>query len=140
MSRIYIPKSIRDEVERLSKGCCEYCKYLQMFSPSKFVNEHIIPLALGGTNELMTLAKACAACNSSKYIAITAFDPVTQESVSLFHPRQQDWNDHFKWSEDLLYMEGITPTGRVTIIRLKTNRQELVNLRKALIGWGHPPE
>lgn len=60
--------------------------------------------------------------------------------VSLFHPRKDNWKDHFKWSDDFLFMEGVTPTGRATIIRLKTNRTAIVNLRKILIGNGHPPE
>ena len=139
MNRTYIPKAIRDEIERLSRGCCEYCKYLQMYSPSKFANEHIIPLVLGGTNELSNLAKACSACNSSKYTAINALDPETNETVPLFHPRKDNWEEHFQWSDDLLEMEGLTPIGRATILRLKTNRPEIVNLRRVLIGLGHPP-
>lgn len=139
MANVYIPKHIQDEVERLSKGCCEYCKYLQMYSPSKFVNEHIIPLILGGSSEVSNLAKACSACNGSKYTAITAIDPITNKIVPLFHPRKQIWEDHFRWSKNLLLMEGITPTGRATILKLKTNRPRLINLRRVLIGLEHPP-
>ena len=43
MARAYTPKQIRDELERLSNECCEYCKYIQAYSPSKFATEHIIP-------------------------------------------------------------------------------------------------
>ncbi|MEM8529053.1 MAG: HNH endonuclease [Bacteroidota bacterium] len=124
----------------MAKGCCEYCKCLEKFSPSEFTNDHIIPISLGGTNDLMNLARACQACNGSKYTATTAIDPISGEEVPLFHPRKEDWNDHFKWTTDLLRMEGISPTGRATIIRLKTNRPALINLRQLLINNGHPPD
>lgn len=88
----------------------------------------------------MNLARACQACNGSKYTATTAIDPISGEEVPLFHPRKEDWNDHFKWTTDLLRMEGISPTGRATIIRLKTNRPALINLRQLLINNGHPPD
>ena len=98
------------------------------------------PHSLGGTNELLNLAKACDACNGSKHTAISAPDPLTNQAVPLFHPRKDNWHDHFKWSDDLLRMEGLTPIGRATIARLKTNRPAIVNLRRVLIGFGHPPD
>lgn len=139
MPRPYIRKAILKELDNLAKGYCEYCKCIEDYIPGRNAIEHIIPIKLGGSSELENLAKACDACNGSKHIATTAHDPVTNQIVSLFHPRKNKWNNHFKWSKDLLKMEGITPIGRATIIRLKTNRIETVNLRSILIGHGHPP-
>lgn len=65
---------------------------------------------------------------------------MTNQIVPLFHPRNDDWYAHFKWRDDFLIMEGLTPTGRATIIVLDTNNQEIINLRRVLIGHGHPPE
>ena len=104
-----------------------------------FKNEHVLPLVLGGTSELNNLAKACDACNGAKHIAIQAFDPLTNKVVPLFHPRKEDWHDHFKWSNDLLTIEGLTPSGRATIIRLKMNEEAHMNIRSVTIGKGHPP-
>lgn len=140
MPKIYLPKAVQKELDKLANGCCEYCKYLQFYSPVRFSNEHIIPLIQNGTNDLENLAKACQACNNSKHTAISALDSITNEVVPLFHPRKDNWNEHFKWSDDLLTMVGLTPTGRATIIRLKTNRQRIQNFRKIAIGGGHPPD
>lgn len=139
MPNTYIPVELVREVEQLAQGCCEYCKCLQDFSPAKFPTDHIVPLVLGGRSEVGNLAKACVACNGSKHAATSATDPLTGQAAPLFHPRKDDWHEHFQWSGDLLRMEGLTPTGRATIERLKTNRAETVNLRRVLIGQGHPP-
>jgi len=61
--------------------------------------------------------------------------------VLLFHPRKQEWNDNFEWSEDLLEILAKTATGRVTVKELKLNREELRNLREILAQLGkHPPK
>ncbi len=86
------------------------------------------------------MARACDVCNGSKYIAPTAIDPKSNKTVPLFHPRKDNWHAHFKWSDDLLKMEGLTSIGRATINRLKTNRKEIMNLRSVLIGHRHPPD
>ncbi len=140
MPKTYISKKDKNHIIERSGRCCEYCKCLQDYSSSSFACEHIILLALNGNNDLDNLANACGNCNGSKHAAISALDPITNQIVPLFHPRKDNWNDHFKWSHDLLKMEGLTPTGRATIIRLKTNRQENLNLRSVLIGKGHPPK
>ena len=139
MARKYIPVSIERELSKLAKGCCEYCKCLEMYMPNDLNTEHIIPITLEGGNLLKNLAKACFKCNILKHTAITALDPITNQTVPLFHPRKDNWDDHFQWSKDLLKIEGISSTGRTTIILLQTNRQSLINLRSVLIGKGHPP-
>jgi 5-methylcytosine-specific restriction endonuclease McrA len=139
-SKTYIPKTTQNRLDKLAKGCCEYCKQLQKYLTSKLQNEHIQPQTLGGTSDLDNLAKACEACNNSKHTATSAFDPVTNQIVPLYHPRKDNWQDHFKWSTDLLRMEGLTSTGRATIIRLKTNREAHINIRRVTIGKGHPPD
>jgi hypothetical protein len=79
-------------------------------------------------------------CNGHKAMAITAPDPVTGQDAPLFHPRTQEWSHHFRWSEDLLRLQGLTPTGRATIERLRLNRVEVMNLRRVLRDAGlHPP-
>ncbi|MFK7980196.1 MAG: HNH endonuclease [Saprospiraceae bacterium] len=140
MPKIYLPKEIRNALEKLANGCCEYCKCLEDYVPGRHSNEHIIPTSRGGSNKLENLARACGACNGSKYIATTAIDSKSNKIVPLFHPRKDNWHSHFKWSDDLLKMEGLTSIGRATINRLKTNRKEIMNLRSVLIGHGHPPD
>lgn len=140
MPKKYIPKAITDELTKLANGCCEYCKYLQFYALRQFSNDHIIPSSLGGTDELNNLARACESCNGYKFTAVSALDLVTNQVVPLFHPRKNTWQNHFRWSEDFLKIEGLTPTGRATIIRLKMNQERIVNFRGIAIGNGHPPE
>lgn len=110
------------------------------FSPDPFSIEHIVPIAKGGTDELDNFALSCQGCNNRKYTHTEAIDPVTGNTVSLYHPRQQKWAEHFVWSENFTRMIGITPTGRATIIRLDLNRSGVVNLREVLsLTNRHPP-
>jgi hypothetical protein len=103
--------------------------------------EHIIPLAAGGETTEENLAYSCQGCNGHKYVKMNAIEPVSGEIVFLYHPRQQRWEEHFKWSRDKLSMIGITPVGRATVNALHLNRSEVTNLRKITIRTGeHPPQ
>jgi hypothetical protein len=96
---------------------------------------------LGGATTLENLAWACFGCNGRKYTKVTAVDPLTQQEVSLFNPRQQNWDEHFFWSEDFTQMVGQTTSGRATIAALGLNRPGVINLRRLLVSVGlHPPK
>ena len=78
---------------------------------------------------------------SHKYTKTSAPDPADGQIVPLYHPRLQQWNEHFRWSVDFLEVIGVTPTGRATVVALKLNRRNLLNLRKAMFVLGeHPPK
>jgi 5-methylcytosine-specific restriction endonuclease McrA len=120
---------------------CEYCKCLKSFVPGPFHIDHIVPSSKGGNSNLKNLAYACNGCNGHKYQKTHAADPLTGEMVELFHPRNNQWKKHFKWSNDFLLVEGLTSTGRATIEAMYLNRMELVNLRAVLSEIGkHPPK
>ena len=61
---------------------------------------------------------------------IAGVDPETGVAEPLFHPRQDQWLDHFFWSGPIL--RGLTPVGRATVHTLAINARELVDLRRAL--------
>jgi hypothetical protein len=141
MARAKISKALKQQVNDLSGGCCEYCQSQRRFSPSSFEIEHIIPMSRGGLDRLDNFALSCGQCNSHKSNKIIAIDPASGQAVSLFHPRQMDWADHFLWSDDTLEILGITAIGRATIALLQTNRESVVNLRRILRLQGlHPPD
>jgi hypothetical protein len=88
---------------------------------------------------ISNLAYACAGCNNAKYDAIEALDPVTGEVVPLFHPRNDIWEDHFRFAHDFALL-GITPTGRATVHRLHLNRPEVVRIRYMLHLFPDPED
>ncbi len=123
-----------------AENCCEYCLSQLRFSMQSFSIEHIIPVDKGGNSESGNLALSCQGCNNHKYNKTEGYDPVSRQMVSLYHPRQQNWNAHFVWNEDCTLIIGITPTGRATVNTLHLNREGLVNLRRILYeARKHPP-
>jgi hypothetical protein len=130
---------IKQLIEARANRCCEYCLCQVFFCPDPFSIEHIIPVSRGGTDEIDNLAYSCQGCNNHKYTAIEAIDPVSGNMVSLYHPRKDDWETHFKWAQDFSVLVGLTPTGRTTIERLQLNRMGVVNLREVLRKFGKHP-
>ena len=141
MSKTYITVEIERFVNQRAKNQCEYCRCLVRFHSDPFAIEHIIPEARGGSSHESNLALPCLGCNAFKGVFLTGIDPVTEDEVTLFHPRLQRWTEHLVWSDDTTHIFGITSTGRATIARLRLNRPGLVNLRTALHRFGvYPPE
>ena len=134
-----IPANLKKEVENRAQGYCEYCKSQSSFSPDPFSIEHILPRSKKGRSISTNLAFACQGCNNAKYNHVEAIDPLTGKLAPLFHPRQQNWSDHFAWNENFTLVLGLTATGRATVERLRLNRLGVVNLRKVLYPIGKHP-
>ena len=136
----YIPVELRRIVSERASRCCEYCLAQAKFSSDPMTIDHIQPHSLEGITELENLALCCFGCNQHKSERISYIDSLSEKIVPLFHPRQNNWNEHFVWNESFTLIIGLTSTGRATIDALKLNRTGLVNLRRALFQIGeHPP-
>ena len=123
-----------------ARGCCEYCRSQARFATQSFSIEHIIPRSKGGETTVHNLALSCQGCNNHKYNKIQGQDPIGGETVPLFHPRRQYWDDHFTWNDDYTLILGLSLSGRATVEALKLNREGLVNMRRVLYVMGeHPP-
>lgn len=140
MSKAHIPAAVRRQVAREALYRCGYC-----LSPEAIVGEpmefdHLIPLSRGGRTTRQNLWLACSQCNDFKSDRVQARDPVTGKVVRLFNPRRDDWNDHFRWIDAGLRVEGTTPIGRAMVTALKLNQAVRVTARRAWVaaGW-HPP-
>jgi hypothetical protein len=128
-------------VEERAGARCKYCLTPAGYSPDPFAVEHIVPRVRGGSHRPLNLAFSCQGCNSYKRADADAVDPVTHERVPFYHPRRDNWREHFAWNEDCTRLLGLTPVGRATIVKLQLNRVGVVNLRRVLRGIGeHPPE
>ncbi len=114
---------LRIQIETLSRSRCEYCCAPQDACGYHFHLEHILPLAQGGTDDLTNRALACASCNLAKSDRSRASDPQTGEETPLFHPRNQNWQEHFAWAEDQRTLIGLSATGRATIVCLDMNNE-----------------
>jgi HNH endonuclease len=137
-----VSQDVREGVRKAAKNRCGYCLSSQKFVMARLEIEHIIPVSKGGTDDEMNLWLACPYCNRHKSDKIDEVDPETNESVTLFNPRTQDWFRHFKWSDDGLYVIGLTAIGRATVIALHLDSDEdAIITRRAWVsvGW-HPPK
>jgi hypothetical protein len=99
----------------------------------------------GGRDDEINLALACTRCNGRRYNFIDGIDPETQSIVRLFNPRQDDWKDHFIWSQDGQRIIALSSIGRATLMRLDMNDDRhddgsICRARRLWIrgGW-HPP-
>jgi hypothetical protein len=76
--------------------------------------DHILPTALGGSNDSDNLAAACYRCNEYKGVRTVARDPETQQIVPIFNPRGQNWDEHLTWGNGGTHIIGLTAIGRAS--------------------------
>lgn len=116
-----ITDAAKQAIRKRASYLCEYCHSPERLSANRFTVDHIIPKSLGGSDEIDNLALACRRCNERRYNFVAGVDPETQEIVPIFNPRQQKWEEHFVWLDNGVVIQGITPIGRATCIRLDLN-------------------
>lgn len=141
MSGTRIPKPLRERITSQARRRCGYCLTDERVVGTPMEIDHLVPEILGGPTEEENLWLACSLCNDHKSDRIAAIDPVTLETVRLFNPRRENWQEHFQWSQELDVILGLTPCGRATVLALNLNRPSLVHARRAWasVGW-HPPK
>lgn len=127
-----------DRVRRRAENCCEYCRLPQAGYVLTFEVDHIVAQQHRGKTEYANLALACPRCNAHKGTNLAGIDPDAGELTRLFHPRGDDWTEHFRWSGP--YLEGLTDVGRVTVQVLDMNHPDAVKLREALMEEGVFPK
>lgn len=121
---------------------CVYCYTMEANTGQPMTVDHIIPQAQGGETVFENLCFACRRCNEFKGSTTRAQDPLTGETVTLFHPRRQKWADHFQWDETGILLIGLTTIGRATIVALNRNNSVIVDARRrwVSVGWHPPPD
>jgi hypothetical protein len=133
-----IPAALRDEVVLRAGDRCEYCGLSQAGQEAAFHVDHVAPRVAGGPTELSNLALACVSCSLRKWARRSAPDPETGEDAPLFNPRDQVWEDHFRWEGAAVV--PLTPTGRATVAALAMNRPLAIAIRSEEVERGrHPP-
>jgi hypothetical protein len=114
---------------------CEYCRAPEAVFNFPFEVEHILPSSREGANDVANLALACRSCNLFKADCVEAIDPLDGKTVLLFHPRRDEWHDHFR-ALNTGMIEGITPTGRATVAQLRMNTEAQITARRMWMRIG----
>ena len=127
----HIPAQLVRQVRERAGEACEYCRVPQVSQEATFHVDHILPRILGGATSADNLALACVSCSLRKSAQVTALDPTDGREVRLYHPRKDEWGQHFSMAVDFRF-EGRSPTGRATIEALGMNRLAIVAIRREL--------
>ncbi|HEY7116257.1 MAG TPA: HNH endonuclease signature motif containing protein [Tepidisphaeraceae bacterium] len=128
-------KALELEVRRRAGFRCEYCHVPEARFDFKHEIDHIIAQKHHGPTILSNLALCCGDCNMHKGPNVAGVDPETGQVVRLFNPREDRWDDHFRWDGAVLM--GITAIGRATIDVLAINLPVRILARRALAEEAH---
>jgi hypothetical protein len=130
MTAYIVPSLRRLVIERASQRC-EYCLLHRNYGITPHEVDHIYAQKHGGQTNEENLCLSCFECNRYKGSDICSLDPLTGEVVALFHPRREQWSQHFAVKTGVI--EPLTPQGRVTVRLLRLNDEERVLERHRLI-------
>lgn len=137
MSDTHIPVALRREVMERAGNCCEYCRLSQDDNYFTFHVDHIISEKHAGETTSDNLCLSCPSCNIAKGSDIAGADPTSGTATFLYHPRHQQWTDHFALIGGVI--NGKTAEGRLTVLLLGINGKERITEREGLIELGRYP-
>jgi hypothetical protein len=118
---------------------CEYCRAPEAAFNFPFEVEHVVPHFKKGPDVESNWALACRSCNLRKDIKVTAEDPISNECVPLFDPREDIWDEHFLFEILTAVIRGVTPIGRATADCLDLNSADQIDARKLWFEMGLYP-
>jgi hypothetical protein len=90
-----ISAALRSGVRSRAAGRCEYCLVPEELTLVPHEVDHIIATKHGGGTASDNLALCCTLCNKYKGSGFASIDPVSGEMQCLFHPRRDQWHEHF---------------------------------------------
>ena len=123
-----VDAATRRLVRQRAGNRCEHCQSHQDTLPLiTFHIEHVIAKQHGGTDEESNLCLACHWCNFHKGTNLAT--RVHGVLVPLFHPRMQNWDEHFVLSGNRIV--GLTAVGRGTAKLFNMNDDDRCKLRSS---------
>lgn len=120
-----IDAQTRLEVRRRARFACEFCSVSEVDCGGQLTIDHYQPKAKGGDDEITNLIYSCNRCNSYKY----DYWPEIDEDLPIWNPRNDPASIHFNEQDDGS-LQPLSPIGAFTIIRLRLNRQRLIEFRR----------
>ncbi len=131
MSR-YVSEALRKLVTGRALHRCEYCRIHSENSFFTFHIEHIVSLKHGGKTVPDNLALACPICNLNKGTDIATFVEDIKDVIRFFHPRNDNWDEHFEIQESGLISHK-TLIGASTTKILNLNHPDSIIERREMI-------
>ena len=128
---------LRRAVADRAAGRCEYCLLHEEDSYSPHQIDHIVSRKHGGLSSFDNLAYACVRCNVWKGSDVGSIDNQSGKLVRLFHPRLQQWDDHFALQG--VVIKPLTAEGEATVRLLKLNLDKRLAERRILAAAGRYP-
>lgn len=135
MSWADIPAWLREVILARDGGQCQYCRMMQFGQGSPFHIDHAWPKSHGGPTQEDNLVLQCPHCSGHKSAKTSGTDPVTGQSVPLFHPLRDRWTDHFELHRDGRCV-GRDVIGRATVAALAMNSSFPLDARLVQILTG----
>jgi len=133
----YISAALRRLVIERASEKCEYCRIHQDDSLYPHEVDHIIAVKHGGVSTEANLCLSCSICNRNKGSDLASWDAETETRVFLFHPRMDNWDEHFRLENGRIMAS--TPVGQVTANLLQFNTPARIASRVLLVAQGRYP-
>lgn len=119
-----VPETVREQVRQRVGFACEYCGVTETDTAGHLTLDHFHPQARGGSDDLDNLLYCCHRCNEYK----SDYWPQKSDAPTLWNPRREAAFGHFvELADGRLY--AVSPTGTITLNRLRLNRPPLVTHR-----------
>ena len=131
MERPYLNLELRRLVTERADNLCEYCLISEHDTILGCAIDHIISIKHGGSSNIDNLAYCCVYCNRFKGSDIGSIILDKKEFVRFYHPRWDNWGEHFKLNNSTI--ESLTNIGQVTARILGFNDQSRLLERQLLI-------
>ena len=129
-----VSAALRAEVRSRARFRCEYCLWLESLTLVGHEVDHIIAVKHGGETVAENLALCCTLCNKHKGSDLASIDRETGDMERLFHPRRDQWREHFELRGGEIVAR--TAIGRVSVRLLQLNRLERIREREVMIQAG----
>lgn len=123
-------KRVRDR----ARDRCEYCGIPQSGVRLRHVIDHVRARQHGGLSDETNLALCCGRCKLHNGPNLSGVDPTDDAVVPLFHPRTDQWSDHFRYEGANIV--GLPPTGRATVAVLGMQLPVRVAARRGMLTRG----
>ena len=108
-ARKAITKKLRFEIFKRDSFTCQYCGEK---APDVVLNiDHLIPVAAGGTNDILNLIAACFSCNSGKsdrQLSDSSVLDKQRDQLELLQARKEQIELMFEWQKGLSEIKNDT--------------------------------